>query len=202
MTMPAEFQSGSNWQQSSGPYVNVNVHEANIWPIADNSGSGTKDALADGLHPVVAIGGRTAADGRPMNLTGVVVSYTPGLTVATGIARVNIADGMIVRQYVHNVLTYSGAVPNTFETAPIPGQPVYVDDSNDLSEGVTLSMSPLNDAGVANPLAGYLWWCQDEMANAMVGGARTAQTFDGTLADEAVEQEFCVLLVNNGRELA
>ena len=85
--MPDEFQSGSDWQQSSGPHIMVDVHEANIWPIADNSVSGAKDALADGLHPVVAIGGRTAADGRPLNLTGVVVSYLAGLTTATGIAK-------------------------------------------------------------------------------------------------------------------
>ena len=200
--MPDEFQSGSDWEQSSGPWVNVDVHESDVWPIADNSGSGTKDALADGLHPVVAIGGRTAADGRPLNLTGVVVSFLAGLTTAVGIVVVNIADGMIVRQYVNNVLTYSGGVPNSWETAPIPGQPVYVDDSNDLGEGVTLSMSPLNDGTLRNPLAGYLWYCQDEMANAIAGGARTAATFDDELAEEEVEQEYCIFLVNNGRELA
>ena len=196
--MPDEFFSGTNWQQSSGPYVEVDVHEANIWPIADNSVSGTKDALANGLHPVVAIGGRTAADGRPLNLTGVVVSYLPGLTTAVGIAVINIAHGYIVRQYVNNLFAHSA----TFETAPVPGQPVYVDDSAALSAGVTLSMSPLNDGGLRNPLAGWLWWCQDEMANAIAGGARSAATFDGSLADEAVEQEYCILLTPAGREFA
>ena len=195
--MPDEFQ-GHPYQQSSGPYVIVDVHEANIWPIADNSVSGAKDALADGLHPVVAIGGRTAADGRPLNLTGVVISFLAGLTVPVGIAKINIADGMIVRQVVNNLLAHAA----TFETAPVPGQPVYVDDSAALGAGVTLSMSPLNDGGLRNPLAGYLWWCQDEMANAIAGGARLAATFDDELADEEVEQEYCVLLVNNGRELA
>lgn len=196
--MPDEFFSGTNWQQSSGPHVMVDVHEANIWPIADNSISGTKDALAAGLHPVVAVGGRTAADGRPLNLTGVVTGFLAGLTIPVGIATINIADGVIVRQYVNNLFAH----PSTFETAPIPGQPVYVDDSAALGEGVTLSMSPLNSAGLRNPHAGYLWWCQDEMANAIAGGARTAATFDNELADEEVEQEYCVLLVNNGREFA
>ena len=121
--MTTEFFSGSNWEQSSGPFVNVQVHESDCWPVADNSGSGTKDALADGLHPVIAIGGRTAADGRPLNLTGVVVSFLVGLTVPVGIAQVNIADGFIVRNYVANVLTYSGTAANTFETAPVVGQP-------------------------------------------------------------------------------
>ena len=201
--MTEEFFSGSDWEQSSGPYVTVQVHEADLWPVADNSGSGTKDALANGLHPVLAIGGRTAADGRPLNLTGVVISYLPGLTTATGIAVVNIADGFICRQLVANVLTYAATVPDTFETAPVPGQPVYVDDSNDLGEGVTLSMSPFNDSGtLRNPLAGYLWYCQDEYADAVVGGPNELPTFDIVLANSLVQQEYCVLLINAARELS
>ena len=199
--MSAEFFSGSDWEQSSGPWVNVQVHEADLWPVDDNSESGTKDALAAGLHPVVAVGGRTAADGRPLNLTGVVVSFFAGLTTPTGIAVVNIATGMIVRQVVANVLTYAATVPDTFEQAPVVGQPVYVDDSDDLQEGVTLSMSPLNEDDVANPLAGYLWYCQDEMADAAVGGPNASSTFDNSLANSLVEQEYCVLLVNAAREL-
>ena len=199
--MTTEFFSGTDWEQSSGPWTNIQVHEADLWPIADNS-IAAKDALEDGHHPVVAIGGRTAADGRPLNLTGVVVSFLAGLAVPTGIAVVNIADGMIVRQLVCNILTYGGGNPATFEQAPIVGQPVYVDDSDDLGAGVTLSMSPLNSAGVRNPLAGYLWYCQDEYADAAVGGPNTAATFDTSLANSNVQQEYCVLLINAGRELA
>jgi len=180
----------------------VDIHEANAWPVDDNSQSGAKDALADGLHPVIAIGGRTAADGRPLNVTGVVMKYEAGATTATGIAVVNIASGMIVRQYVSNILTYSGTVPATFETAPVVGQPVYVDDSLALSAGVTLSMSPLNEGGLKNPRAGVLWYCQDEMANSEMGGARSSPTFDTSLANEETEQEYCVLLLNQGRDLA
>lgn len=202
MPEPDEFQNGTNWQQASGPHDIVQVHESDIWPVADNSGSGTKDAIAAGLHPVVAIGGRTAADGRPLNLTGVVVSFTAGLTVPNGLVRINTADNYIVRQYVSNTLTYSNNIPATFEQAPVVGQPVYVDDSNDLSEGVTLSMSPLNDADVRNPLAGYLWYCQDEYADAGVGGPNSSSTFDGTLPNSETEQEYCVLLINAARELA
>ena len=202
MTMPAEFQSGTNWEQSSGPIVNVEVHEANVWPVDDNSQSGTKDVLADGLHPVLAVGGRTAADGRPLNVTGVVMTYTAGATTATGIVELNIASGMIVRQYVSNIMTWSGTVPATFEQAPVVGQPVYVEDSAALSEGVTLSMSELNEEGLYNPRAGVLWYCQDEMANSEMGGARSAATFDTALSNSAVEQEYCVLLLNQGRDLA
>jgi len=106
-----------------------------------------------------------------------------------------------VRQYVNNTLTYSGGDAATFETAPIMGQPVYVDDSDDLSAGVTLSMSPLNDADVKNPQAGVLWYCQDEIADGLAGGSRSTSTFDGTLANELVEQVYCVLLINDSRDL-
>jgi hypothetical protein len=201
--MTATFWSGTNWQQSSEPHTIVDVQESDCWPVDDRSGSGTKDQLAPGLHPVVAIGGRTAADGRPLNLTGVVVSYDgAGSGTATDRVEINTADGAIVRNYVANVLTYAAGVPATWETAPVVGQPVYVDDSNDLAEGVTLSMSPLNDADVRNPLAGYLWYCQDEIADGFAGGARLTSTFDGTLAEELVEQTYCVYLVNAARELA
>lgn len=197
--MPAEFYGAGDeafWEQSSGPHTVIQVHESDCWPVADNSGSGTKDAIADGLHPVVAVGGRTEADGRAQNLTGVVTSFTAGLTTATGLVRVNIADGMIVRNWVANVLTYANGDAATFETAPIPGQPVYVDDSDDLGEGVTLSLSPLNDGALPNPLAGWLAYCQDEYADAVVGGPNSASTFDGTLANELVEQAYCVVLGN------
>lgn len=203
MTMPATFQEGTDWQQSSEPHVFVEVQEENCWPVDDRSGSGTKDQLDDGLHPVVAVGGRTAADGRPLNVTGVVVSVNLSvLGTATDRVVLNIADGTIVRNYVANILTYSGGAAATWETAPVVGQPVYVDDSDDLSEGVTLSMSELNDADVRNPQAGVLWYCQDEIADGQVGGGRSTETFDQSLAEETVEQEFCVLLINGARELA
>ena len=201
--MTATFYGEVNYQQSSEPHTIVDVQESDCWPVDDRSGSGTKDQLDDGLHPVVANGGRTAADGRPINQTRGVISINMSvLGTATDRVEVNIADGTIVRNYVANVLTYSGGDANTYETAPVVGQPVFVDDSDDLAEGVTLSMSPLNDADVRNPLAGYLWYCQDEIADGQVGGARATSTFDGTLAEELVEQTYCVLLVNAARELS
>ncbi|MCJ7558579.1 MAG: hypothetical protein MUP90_16920 [Gammaproteobacteria bacterium] len=199
--MTAEFW-GYPYEQSSEPQTVIDVHEADIWPVADNSGSGTKDAIANGLHPVVAIGGRTAADGRPLNRTGVVVSFTAGLTTALGMVRVDIADGKEVYNWVANVLTYNGGNPATFETAPVVGQPVFVDDSDDLGEGVTLSMSPLNDAGVKNPLAGHLFYAQDEMANSAFGGPNATYTFDTSLANSLVQQGYCILLTSAVGELA
>lgn len=206
--MSDTFTSGPDWQDTSGPYITVPCHESDVWPVDDNSGSGTKDSLLDangnydGVHPVVAIGGRTAADGRPLNVTGFVVSVIPGLTTALSRVIVNIGDGFIGKNYVANVLTYAAGVPATFEQAPVVGQPVYVDDSNDLGEGVTLSMSPLNDADVKNPLAGVLWYCQDEMADSAQGGPNATYTFDTSLANELVQQEFCILQINGARDLA
>jgi len=206
--MTTEFYEGSGWQDTSGPYVTVPCHESDVWPIADNSISGTKDSLFDangaygGGHPVVAVGGRTAADGRPLNVTGVVVSATPGLTTALGRVIINIANGMIVHNYVANILTYNGGDPATFETAPVVGQPVYVDDGDDLAAGVTLSLSPLNVAGLKNPLAGVLWYCQDEMADSAQGGPNATYSFDTSLANSLVEQAYCILLLNDGRDLA
>jgi len=202
------FYGDVDWQDTSGPYVTVRVHEQDIWPVADNSGSGTKDGIFDangdydGVHPVIAIGGRTAADGRPLNITGIVVSAIPGLTTSLGRVIINIADGFIIKNYVANVLTYSGGDANTFEQAPVPGQPVYVDDSDDLGEGVTLSLSPLNDADVKNPQAGVLFYCQDEMADSAQGGPNATYSFDTSLANELVEQVFCVLLFNGSRDLS
>lgn len=202
MTEPDTFQ-GHPWQQSSEPFLPIDVQESDCWPVDDRSGSGTKDQLDEGLHPVIALGGRTAADGRPFNLTGVVTDmHRTVLGTATDRVEINTADGTIVRQYVANVLTYSSGDADTFEQAPIPFQPVFVDDSDDLSEGVTLSMSPLNDADVRNPLAGYLTYCQDEIADGQAGGARAISTFDTSLANSLVEQSYCVLLINAARELA
>lgn len=196
--MSATFLQRTDWEQSSGPLVNRKVHKDNLWPQTTNSGSGTKDALANGKHPVLAIGGGTAADGRPLNVTGVMVTYNDDSEIAI----INVADGMIVRQYVANVLTYDQGDAATFEQAPVPGQPVYVDDSDDLAEGVTLSMSPLNDEGLKNPLAGVLFWCQDEYADSGVGGPNSSQTFDSSLPNELTQQVYCVMLFNGMRELA
>jgi hypothetical protein len=193
--MPDEFQYGTDWQQSSGPLVMRKATEPLIWPIDDNSISGAKDVLADGLHPVIAVGDRAAAE-RALQPTGVVVTYNANATQA----EVNFADGFIVRQWINSTLTYVDAAPATFETTPYQGQPVYVDDSAALSAGVTLSFSPLNSAGTRNPMAGVLWWCQDEYPDSGVGGPNATDQFDVVLPDEETEQEYCVMLFNGMRD--
>jgi len=202
MTQYAEFY-GLGYETSSGPLTIVDVHEADIWPVADNSESGTKDAVADGLHPVVAVGGRTAADGRPLNLTGVVISFAAGLTVPFGRIALNIANGYIVKNYVANVLTYAATVPDTFEQAPVIGQAVYVDDSDDLGEGCTLSLSELNEDDVPNPFAGVLWYDQDEYVDVAQGGSRLAVDYawPQTWSNSIEEHLVCVLLISGARNV-
>ena len=194
MPSAAEYYDGPAWQGSSGPYVmrTVDVSE-DVWPQGTGAmgeiDGGDKDVLADGLHPVLAIGPKA---NRPRNLTGVVVSYQSNNDRAV----MNLADKVIVRQYVSNILTYSGGAGNTFDTSLAVGDPVYVDDSGPLSAGVTLSRSPLNESGSGNPLAGYVWRCQDQYDDSGIGGV-DGDVFPMTLANTAVETEVCVILVND-----
>jgi len=193
MTTYAEFNSGTNIQDSSGPSCNRKFEEDVLWPIDDNA-VGAKDVLADGLHPVVAIGGRTVADGRPLNITGIVVSYN----AVSDIAVVNIASCQIVRAYVSNVRGYpgGGVAANDWEDAPVIGQSVYVDDSDDLGAGCTLSMSDQNEIDLANPLAGYLMYCQDEYVDHPIGGSNSTE-WGPTWSDDTSEEHLvCVLLTN------
>jgi hypothetical protein len=193
MTKYSVWYTGTDWEQSSEQPCHVKVQEPHIWPIADNSVSGVKDALANGDHPVVAIGGRTAADGRPQNLTGVVLSYDASATQAV----IDVCPSRIVRAYVSNILTYAQGAPATWEAAPALGQPIYVDDSDDLGAGTTLSMASANTAGVDNPLAGYLFYCQDEYVDSGVGGPNSSATFPlSWTADADAEYLVCVLLTN------
>ena len=93
---------------------------------------------------------------------------------------------------------FSG-LTHAVEGAPIIGQPVYVDDSADLGAGCTLSMSTTNHAGTANPLAGYLMYCQDEYVDELIGGGTStewATAHVGWSDSEAEEHLVCVLLTN------
>jgi hypothetical protein len=192
MASAAEFYNDTDWQGSSGPYV-MRTFDASedLWPHGAGSeiDGGDKDVLADGLHPVLAIG---AKGNRPRNLTGVVVTYQSNNDRAV----LNLAEKVVVRAYVSNILTYSGGSGNTFDTSLAVGDPVYVDDSGPLSAGVTLSESPLNESGSANPLAGYVTRCQDQFDDSGVGG-EDGDVFPMTLDNSAVETLVCVMLVND-----
>jgi len=189
------FYSGSSYEQSSEPLVTRKVHMADddttalVWPE-----SGNWDTLADGDHPVLAIGRKA---NRPQNITGTVITYDS----ATDIATFNVADKHIVRAYVANILTYDGQAAATWQNTVYPGDPVYVDDSNPifaLSTGCTLSFSPLSGATTNNPLAGYVWWCQDEFDDQGVAGPNTSQGINQPADTDTSEMlTLCVMLVND-----
>jgi len=165
---------------------------ADLWPhgLASEIGGGNKDVLADGLHPVLAIGPKAS---RPRNLTGVVINYDS----ATDRAVLNLADKVVVKQYVANVLTYSGGNPATFDQSLAIGEPVFVDDSDGLADGVTLSRSPLNSADSGNPLAGYLYYSQTEFDDHYVGGQVASRDWPIVVANSLVYTLVCVMLVND-----
>jgi len=180
--MTTEFYKGTNWQSTSGPYIERAFHAVDLWPHGPDSesdGVGDKDVLADGLHPFLAIGPKA---NRPHNMVGVVVTYKTAITVAV----MNIAQAFVAKAYVANVLTYNGGNAATFDQTPDIGSPVYIDDSNDLDSGITLSQSPANDVAALNPLAGYLYYDQDDYADIGVGGPNAAADWPKSLANSLI----------------
>ena len=182
--MTTEFYSGTNWEQSSGPLVIRAFHGSELWPDTTDG----KDTLADGLHPVLAVGDKSF---RPDCLTGVVVTYN----ATADIAQLNMASGFVVRQEVANVSGYTGTSPNAWNATIDVGDPVFVDDSPVLAAGVTLSFAKTGDIGV-NPLAGYVHRCQDEYVDYEISGPNTSDTYPISVAAATTEYtELCILLV-------
>jgi len=183
----ADFYSGSDYEQSSGPIISRQFAVGDLWPVGatGKNDASACDILADGLHPVVAVGPKAS---RPVNLTGVVMTYTND-----NLVELNLADKFVVRAHVANVTAY----PATFDTSMAIGEPVYVDDSHELGDGCTLSRSPHNSHGEHNPLAGYLYYCQDEFYDSGVGGANAAAVWPKVLTNELHENEYCIMLVND-----
>jgi hypothetical protein len=185
--MTTEFYSGLDWESSSGPIISRLFDEDDLWPhgAGSEAGGGNKDVLEDGLHPVLAIGPKAL---RPLNLVGSVITY------ANDLVNVNVAPGHAVKAYVANVLTYDGGNPATFDQSLAIGEMVYVDDSDPLAAGVTLSRSPLNSAGNGNPVAGILWYDQDEMVDSPFGGPNTAAVWPKVVANELTYTLVTVLI--------
>lgn len=191
--MPDEFYKGTDWEGSSGPILPRMVAATDLWPhgLHSDGRNADKDVLEDGLHPVLALGPETA---RPNNLIGVVMKFTNQYLVT-----LNLADKFIVRNYVANVTVHGdNNGGDTYAAHYHALDPVYIDDSPCLSDGVTLSLSPLNDNGEANPLAGYIFYCQDEYLDGGIGGPNLSEVFP-IAADVAnlVEAVLCIMLVND-----
>lgn len=197
--MSSTFYSGPQWEQSSGPIITRDFHFDDLWPVGvdGDCAGGDKDLLEDGLHPVVAIGPNDANGnkaGRPHNLTGVVIACTDDAELA----QVNVAEKVVARNYVANNTAYSSTTPITPDQSMAIGEPVWVDDSSGLPTGVTLSRSPINEENEANPLAGYLYYCQDELKNFAVGGPnRTAVWPKVDETGVVTYAVYCIMLTND-----
>jgi len=91
-------------------------------------------------------------------------------------AIIDFTCSMVYQQTVRNVLTYSGAVENTWGPINV-GDIVYYDNSATMPAGTYLSTSPLDNLGVANTLFGYVVLNQDEVySDFPVGAALVAST--------------------------
>lgn len=183
------FYSETDWQSSSGPYLNRMVELADLWPegLGSETGGGNKDVLEDGMHMFFACG---SAAQRPHNPVGVSVSKNE----AADLVQMNFAQGFMAKAYVANVLTYSNGSAATFDQSLDAFEPVYIDDSDDLDSGVTLSRSPLNDAGNNNPLAGYIMYDQNEYADTLVGGPNATAGLPKTVANSLTNTLVTVML--------
>jgi len=161
--MPDEFLTGSDWQGRSGPYQNVNVIEADLWPVGAADG---RDELEDGHHMFFAIG---PVANRALNIVGVSVSYNDDADRCV----MNVAPSFIAKAYVCNITGYAGAVANAWAAALNFGDPVYIDDSAEVGLGCTLSRAGSNSAAATNPKAGYVWRAADEEPDTGIGGGNT-----------------------------
>jgi len=189
--MTTQYYAGTDWESSSGPIISRQLSTANLWPEGAGSerAGGDKDELADGLHPCLAIGPKAL---RPVNMVGVVMTYTND-----NLVELNIAPGFCFKAYIANVLTYDAAgAAATFDQSLAIGEPVYVDDSYTLAAGVTLSRSTLNGAnpGEGNPRAGYLYYDQNDFLNSGVGGPNIAADWPKVVANSLVYTLVTVLL--------
>ena len=101
------------------------------------------------VTPTVSNPAKVTCDTAGNELCGTILSVDAGDSVAV----IDFTAGMVYWQEVRNVLTYAGAVENTWGPINI-GDEIYYDDSATMPAGVYLSTSPLNNVGTANPLFG------------------------------------------------
>lgn len=188
--MPTDvFYQDTGWQSSSGPYINRQVPLGDLWPegLASEAGGGNKDVLEDGMHQAFACGAKA---NRPHNPVGVSVSMNEDASLV----QMNFAPGFLFKAYVANVLTYSQGSPATFDQSLEAFDPVYLDDSDGLDSGVTLSRSPLNSAGNVNPQCGWIFYDQDQYADYHVGGPNATAGLPISVANSLVYTRVTVFL--------
>ena len=132
--------------------------------------------------PYARLTDATPTVGNPCELTSVLAGTQLCGTIMSidagdSVAIVNIAPGFVGNWEVRNVLTYNAAVEATWGAINV-GDPVYYDSSATMPAGVYLSTSPLDNAGGANPLFGYVATITSEAAALYPLGGNTASTQD------------------------
>ena len=148
-------QIHDDYQHSSGPMQTITVPYARL-----------TDATPTPSNPCEII---SLLPGT--QLCGTIVSTD----AADSIAVVNVAPGFIGNWEVRNVLTYAAAIEDTWGAINY-GDPVYYDSSATMPAGVYLSTSPLDNAGGANPLFGFIATKNSEAAALYPKGGATAST--------------------------
>ena len=185
--MPTTYLTGSDWKSSSGPLINRNVEDDDVWPHSITVAG--KPALADGAHIPLAIG---PIANTPLNPVGVLVSYNAD----TDRCVLNMAPGFMFKAYVNNVSGYAGAnTPNAWVASLNVGDPVYLDPSVVAGFiGNQLSRSTLNDAAGTNPRCGYVMPDQDEDVDTGIGGGN-ADAFPKAFTDNTSTHELLVTVM-------
>jgi len=86
-----------------------------------------------------------------LQLTGTVMTIDAGLSIAV----IDFTPSMVYRHDIRNVLTYNGAVENTWGAITI-GLPVYYDNSATMPADVHLSLAAANNLAQANTIFGWV----------------------------------------------
>lgn len=94
-----------------------------------------------------------------LQITGTIIGVQTDVTPNT--ITLDVRNGKIYLHQLRNVLTYSGAIEDTW-TLINYGMAVYYDRSSTMPAAVKLSTSPLDKDGVANALFGHIVWAQTE----------------------------------------
>lgn len=188
--MSTTFYASPDWARDQKKN-RIQVPLADLWPVGSGDG---KDVLENGHHPILAIGPETAADGRPRQPVGVVVSYNSDSAQVV----MDICQGKLVKAYLTNITGYSGGDANAWESSINFGRVCYVDGSDDLPAGVTLSLSAADDAGVANPMAGWVWHDPDNLDDTGIGGGNSAVLPLSVSGAATVTSTVTIMLAGNG----
>lgn len=136
-------EGGRHWHIPIARLTNLTI---------DNTLDG--EELAANHHPV-AVDSRVTGS----QMVGTVLSQDSRAGVDTVV--VDFTPNVIYRHNVRNVRTYGGGAEATWGVLNI-GDPVYFDASPTMPADVFLSTSPLDSAGNANPLFGYVQFSESE----------------------------------------